>query len=291
MGVEVKILKAFVKGKHGGNPAGVVINEEQLSWDEKQEIARIVGVSETVFINAKEKNNFEVSFFTPNKEVDLCGHGTIAAFQCLVDEKLIGPGQYYQKTKAGTLDVIINTSEEIFMEQNKPYYGDIIEKREEIAKSLGISVEDLVKELPIQIVSTGIKDIIVGVKDHETLNALRPDFNKISMISEKYDTTGYHVFSLETFNNENANCRNFAPYYAIDEESATGTASGALASYLFRYNRLNESSYDQILFYQGEKMGTHSAIQVKLKVKDHEIKNVYVGGRAGLDGIKKIKKY
>lgn len=289
--VEVRILKAFIKDKQGGNPAGIVVNERHLRNKDKQEIARIVGLSETVFINALKDNIFDVSFFTPNKEVDLCGHGTIAAFQCLLEEESIEPGDYYQVTKAGKLKVLINHQKEILMEQRQPFFGDIIGNKKEIANSLGIEVKDLHQDLPIQIVSTGLKDLIVGVKNHSVLNTLRPDFNKISMISEKNQVSGYHVFSLESFNEESANCRNFAPYYAIDEESATGTASGALASYLFYHNVISKKKSKKIIFYQGENMGNHSEIHVKLETADNKIVKVFVGGQAGLDGIKTIDKY
>lgn len=288
MKIEVKILKAFAKDGHGGNPAGVVENETGLSSLEKQEISSAVGVSETVFINSLKDHLFDVTFFTPNKEVDLCGHGTIAAFQALLNESKIHEGKYQQKTKAGTLDIIVTPEKEIYMEQNPPEFYEIIEARGLIAESLGISVDDLL-DLPLQIVSTGLKDLMIGVKSIEILNTLNPNFVKISEISERYNVTGYHVFTSETRGNEQANCRNFAPYYAIDEEGATGTASGALASYLYHYDQLDAETLDHILFYQGKKMGVHSAIKVQLVVEGEEIKKVYVGGNAALDGLRSIE--
>lgn len=288
MNVRVKILKAFIKDGHGGNPAGVVENEKRLTPQEKQEISGDVGVSETVFINTIDNQLYDVTFFTPNKEVDLCGHGTIAAFQALLNEGAISEGKYQQKTKAGILEIIVTEEKEIFMEQNPPVFYEIIKEREEIAKSLGISVNDLI-DLPLQIVSTGLKDLMIGVKNNTILNSLEPDFSMITDISKKHDIVGYHVYSLETNEQEQANCRNFAPYYAIEEEGATGTASGALASYLYHYGQLDEKILDHILFYQGEEMGVHSAIKVQLKVDGKEIKKVFVGGNAGLDGIRTIE--
>lgn len=288
MNIRVKILKAFIKDGQGGNQAGVVENENRLNAHEKQEISGDVGVSETVFINTIDNHLYDVTFFTPNKEVDLCGHGTIAAFQALLDEGAISEGKYQQRTKAGILDIIVTEEKEIFMEQNPPSFYEIIEEREEIAKSLGISVNDLI-DLPLQIVSTGLRDLMIGVKNNRILNSLEPDFPMITNISEKHDIVGYHVYSLETNENEQANCRNFAPYYAIEEEGATGTASGALASYLYYYDQLDEKILDNILFYQGEEMGVHSAIKVQLKVDGKEIKKVFVGGNAGLDGIRDVE--
>lgn len=57
-------------------------------------------------------------------------------------------------------------------------------------------------------------------------------------ISEKYDVVGYHLFTLDIPEDAAAECRNFAPLYDIPEESATGTSSGALLSYLHRSFKL-----------------------------------------------------
>lgn len=289
MEIEVKILKAFTKDGKGGNPAGIVVNENKLKNSQKQRIAKTMALSETVFINLVTEDLFEVSFFTPNKEVDLCGHGTIAAFQLLLDEGVIKKGVYKQKTKAGILELIVTKDHEILMEQTRPKFLDIIDTPEDIADSLGISVKAMVENSPIQIVSTGLKDLIIGVKSKTILDGLKPNDLKIYKISEKYDVTGYHVFSIEKGSKVQANCRNFAPYYGINEEGATGTASGALASYLYHYDQLDLNHLDSIVFHQGEKMGVPSAIQVKLKVNDKGIQKVYVGGNALLTGTKKIQ--
>ena len=63
---------------------------------------------------------------------------------------------------------------------------------------------------------------------------MKPDFEKITAVSKKYNVIGYHVFTLETKFDSTAHCRNFAPLYDIPEESATGTSYGALSCYLFK---------------------------------------------------------
>ena len=281
--IKVSIMNAFGVISTGGNPAGVVYNQRDLSKDEKQFIAKEVNVSETVFINKINDIEFEVEFYTPNKEVDLCGHGTIAAFQFLVNENIISTGTYYQITKAGKLEILINKNKKIYMEQKKPEFYEVIENQDLIAKSLNITEDDLIEYLPIQIVSTGLKDILIGVKNNEILNNMKPDFSLIYNISKENEVVGYHVYSLEKNENETANCRNFAPYYEIDEECATGTSSGALASFFFKYNILKEDEYKKISFLQGEAMSKLSKINVELSVKNDIIERVYVGGNATFD--------
>ncbi|WP_313370726.1 PhzF family phenazine biosynthesis protein, partial [Sedimentibacter sp.] len=74
------ILKSFTYGDSGGNGAGVFLLDKELTSEEKQQIAADIGLSETAFVLAEDENNYNVSFYTPLCEVDLCGHATIAAF-------------------------------------------------------------------------------------------------------------------------------------------------------------------------------------------------------------------
>ena len=86
---------------------------------------------------------------------------------------------------------------------------------------------------------------------------------------------GVHAFALE--DNESkvtAICRNFAPLYDIDEESATGTSNCALACYLFKY--VDQKS--QYIFDQGYNLNSPSRIVVNLTTHNDIIDSVFVGG-------------
>ncbi len=82
---------------------------------------------------------------------------------------------------------------------------------------------------------------------------------------------------LYTFNNNRIICRNFAPLYDINEETATGTSNGALACYLYENNYLRKKVY---LFEQGYSLQSPSEILVKLATNsENSIEKVYVGGK------------
>jgi PhzF family phenazine biosynthesis protein len=102
---DIYVLSAFVKDGQGGNPAGVVLNAEALSVNQMKEIARTLGYSETAFVSPDENANFQIRYFTPNEEVDLCGHATIAVFSLLSQKGLIQSGTHLIQTKAGQLHV------------------------------------------------------------------------------------------------------------------------------------------------------------------------------------------
>lgn len=278
MQIKAFTLDSFASTPGGGNPAGVVLDfENLLTPDEMQLIAEKIGFSETAFIKKSLVADFNVRFFTPTEEVDLCGHATIGAFSLLEHLGMISVGTYTQETKAGLLDVEITSDKKVFMDQSLPEFFEKLEV-DEISNSLGLDPSAIDEKLPIQIVSTGLKDIIIPLKSIKNLDEISPDFEKITSISKKYDVVGYHVFALSNEINELAVCRNFAPLYGIPEESATGTSNGALVSYLFEHNKL--STTENLSISQGISMNKPSTINVSLKIEDKKIKRVLVGGLA-----------
>jgi PhzF family phenazine biosynthesis protein len=78
----VLIVNAFTHQGKGGNPADVVLNADELTQLQKQEIAKQVGLSETAFISSSDKARHTLEFFTPNAQVALCGHAARAASVC-----------------------------------------------------------------------------------------------------------------------------------------------------------------------------------------------------------------
>jgi len=282
MKVIVYTLNSFAKTKDGGNPAGVVLQADGLSDEEMLGIAHQVGFSETAFVQKSEKANYKVRFFTPNSEVELCGHATIATFALLKNKKMIDDGILCQETKAGILNIEVD-HEKIYMSQNTPEYLNIIDKNE-VADSLNINQNDFISHLPIQIVSTGLKDIMIPIKSLDKLFSIKPDYKKIAALSKRYNIIGFHVFSLETKFDSTAHCRNFAPLYNINEESATGTSNGALACYLYNHGIINQEQSSELLFEQGYSMKKPSEILVRLKIDNNRICEVKVGGTAVITG-------
>jgi len=269
-------LNAFSKTPKGGNPAGVVLIADNLSDGDMQQIATKAGLSETAFVSRSTVASYKVRFFTPVQEVDLCGHATIATFYLMHHLKIIKKGSYTQETKAGILRIEV-TDHTVTMEQPSPTFYETIDKAT-IAQSLNIPTNAIVEGLPAQIVSTGLKDIIIPIKSLKAVKAIKPNFNEVAAISEQHNVVGYHLFTLETTNGGFAHCRNLAPLYGINEEAATGSASGALACYLSRYGLIDIPS--QVAFEQGYTMKKPSEITVELTYKQNGNLLVMVGGSA-----------
>ena len=267
---ELYRLRAFPKTSNGGNKAGVFINGYNLTETDMQTIAKRVNYSETAFVLKSDLADFKVRFFTPNSEVDLCGHATIATFNLLRDLKIISPGIYTQETKAGILKLDVR-NDFVFMEQPAPKFYDLVDN--DLIRKCFKKI-DLDERFKPQIVSTGIKEIFIAVKSIEELNYLTPDFGAISTLAMTYSAIGIHAFALGE--DADAYGRNFAPVVGIDEESATGTSNGALACYLYKYWK-KKNNY---LLRQGYSMNQPSEIIVNLEIENESVKKVHVGGSA-----------
>lgn len=271
---DVYRLSAFPKTLSGGNPAGVVLNADNLSELEMLEIAKEIGYSETAFVLKSKIADFKLRFFTPVVEVDLCGHATIATFNLLKMKDIVRKGTYFQETKVGVLRIDIE-KDRVYMEQNKPVFGEKI-KLSDISKCFD-NVVEVDKHLPIIIASTGLKEIFLPVSSIDSLNSLKPNYEAIVDISKRYGVIGIHAFSLDR--EVDAYGRNFAPYVGINEESATGTSNGALGCYLFEFLKDKKTEY---ILRQGYSMNMPSQISVKLNIKNNKIEKVFVGGTANI---------
>ena len=92
---------------------------------------------------------------------------------------------------------------------------------------LGLEAGDLHPSLIPQMVSTGLKDLMVPVKDRQVLARLQPQTEAIKVLSSEHDSYSLHVFAL-TDGDSLASTRNFDPAHGIPEECATGTSNGGL---------------------------------------------------------------
>lgn len=283
----VYIARAFCRDNQGGNLAGVVL-EQEFTAEQMQMIAKKLNFSEAVFLSKVGPNLYKALYFTPNSSIDFCGHATIAAFGVLKQINHLKNENYQVETPVGLCEITLSDSL-IFLSQPLPIFGEVVPE-EEIAPVLGISISDIqLTQLKPKIVSTGLRDILVPVITQDCLFGLSPNHELITKISEKYDTIGLHVFSLEdSGKTTTAFCRNFAPRYGILEESATGSSNGALGCYLFQQDLLVPNDPDMLLFKQGDLLNAPSNIYVHLIAKNKSIKKVECGGEVIIDEVKTL---
>lgn len=294
--MKVYKVNSFTHNGQGGNPAGIVLLDSDIPTSRKQEIAKEVGYSETAFVlpSALNEADFNVTFFTPTDEVPLCGHATIAAYSVLLLEKRLPKRHLVQDTKAGQLKIEIEEgSSMVYMEQSTPKGEALNTDSIQTLKSIFTVSEEVQNlftcaydaysheiELNPEIWNTGLRDILLPIKNRALLNALTIDFKALSDLSKSENVVGVHAF---TYEDGQFYARNFAPLYGIDEESATGTSNGALTAYLYHHiqqNGFNKMKSLELKILQGEQMGALSEIHTRCEVTDSKTPEIWVGGYA-----------
>ena len=281
--IRAQVVNGFVTNGGGGNPAGVVLDANNLSEAEMQRVASNIGLSETAFVSDSVTDGFKLDFFTPNRRIAHCGHATIAAFSYLAELGRVSDGVTSKETIDGSRKIVIQDGA-AYMEQRAPAYrapGDWKNDGvtvSDVLRSLGIAESDLIDGIDPHHVNTGNSFIVIGVKDGVTLKAIKPNFDLISDISEKLDLIGYYVFTIDsTATDKDATTRMFAPRYAINEESATGMAAGPLACVLRDHLGIKREVF---FIEQGQYMepASPSLITVNLTIEDGQIDNLMAGG-------------
>lgn len=292
MQINIFQVDAFTDKSFKGNPAGVVPDSRLLTDEQMQKVAKEMNLSETAFVIPINDELYEVRFFTPISEVDLCGHATIATFYLLAKKGYIksiqnGMKTVYQNTKAGRLAVYLNyvngKIDKVYMEQVTPNNLGKLADIDKLIKVLGIEKGDIGiggEIVDPEIISTGLPDIILPINKKEVLDNLKIDMDLLTKLSQDNDVVGLHVFYLPEKESEVVYTRNFAPLLGINEESATGTSNGALIYFLKKNGFIKNS---EILAYQGESMDRLS--EIYCNIDDNS--RVYVGGRAKImiDGV------
>ncbi len=290
MKVIAKIVNAFTDSLNGGNPAGVVLNSPDLTDKQMADITKQLNVSETAFVYPSNRADFKIRFFSPKIEVNLCGHATIATFFTMALDGLF-PNKHNmvlsQETKAGILPVSIEFLDDgninrVMMTQEKPILKDIHLDISKIAGSLNISKDDIDESLPKQAVSTGLFTLPICIKSLEALKSIKPDFDKIKKICEEFDLGSFHLFTFNTLEPRSIyHARNFAPLYGINEDPVTGTANGAVCSYLLLNKIIHENN---LICEQGDIINRPGRVFVEVNKN-----SVKVGGKARIVKEREIK--
>jgi PhzF family phenazine biosynthesis protein len=289
MDLRVFQVDAFTTELFSGNPAGVVLNADRLSERQMLSIARELNNSETAFIiNAPNPEyDIEVRFFTPTREVPICGHATIAAHYVYAKENGLKNCILTQKTKAGILPVEIQQTGgdlRIIMTQAGIEFGATFEgqERAELLRGLGLSAGDIDDSLPIQIVSTGHSKVMAPLRTKACLDSICIKGDVLSDLSERISCNGFYAFTFDSQEEQAfVSGRMFAPAIGINEDPVTGNANGPLGAYLTKYGRI-EARESGFTFYakQGEAINRKGYVGVHVFSKGREPSLIKISGRA-----------
>ncbi len=244
-------VDAFTEKIFGGNPAAVCPLENWLPNDLMQNIAMENNLAETAFYVPKG-NHFELRWFTPTIEVDLCGHATLASAHVIFTNGFEENEIIFISPRSGELRVRKN---EGMYTMNFP--TDVLQKvaaPSEIIEGLGISPLEVFK---------GKTDYMVIVENQTIIESLQPDFRLL----EKLDARG----TIVTAPGHDADfvSRCFFPQAGVDEDPTTGSA------------------HTSMIPYWANKLGKTEMTAIQLSNRKGHLRGKYLNDRVEISGFAK----
>lgn len=219
-------VDAFTGMPFAGNPAAVCLLDEPRDAMWMQDVASEMNLSETAYVSARDDGGYDLRWFTPALEVDLCGHATLASAHVLWEEGLVAAGQPIDfHTRSGVLSCHQRT-DRIEMEfPTRPTRP--VEPPIELLEALGV-----------QPINSATSDVgyVLELSSERDVRSVAPDFAQLREVPDGWtcitavaDTGGFDFVS-----------RFFAPHAGIDEDPVTGSAHCALADYWSKRSQRSE---------------------------------------------------
>jgi trans-2,3-dihydro-3-hydroxyanthranilate isomerase len=288
-------VDVFTDKPFGGNPLAVFPEAEGLNSKEMQHLAREMNLSETTFVlpSRTARADFRVRIFTPAAELPFAGHPVVGTHWVLAHLGRVALHEpvtrVHLELGVGVLPADLHVSqgkvERVVMTQDRPAFLAVLNDVTQLAEGLGLP-PDAISEtrLPVQVVSTGIPQMMVPVRslaEVQALAASRLDLGALTRVCRAHGTECVMVFTFETEQPESTvHVRMFAPLLGVPEDPATGSANGALGAYLVRHQAIPLiEPTTSILSEQGAELGRPSSLYVEVDHTAGEIAAVRVGGQ------------
>lgn len=262
MNIQIFQIDAFTSTAFGGNPAAVCPLENWLSDKQMQLIAMENNLAETAFY-VKKEHDFEIRWFTPTTEVDLCGHATLASAFVIFnfeqpDINIIN----FHSPRSGNLTVSKN--EELLTLNFPSDEIDEVEIPTEISESFDIKPKSVLK---------GKTDYILVFGSQEDIVNFNPDFDVIANLDSRgliITAPGDNVDFVSRF---------FAPQSGIPEDPVTGSAHTSLTPYWSEKLGKKELTAKQLSKRQGDLLCINLGDRVEISGKAR----LYMSGTIFMD--------
>jgi PhzF family phenazine biosynthesis protein len=222
MGIRICQVDAFTDRRFAGNPAAVCVLAEPPDETWMQNVAGEMNLSETAFAQRLGSGSkFNLRWFTPTKEVDLCGHATLATAHILWEEGHLSEGEPARfETRSGLLTAK-RGSEGIELDfPAEPVHEQVSESSQldELQIALGVS---------IKFAGRNRFDLLVELENEEIVRTLRPDIRRLG----QFPVRGVIVTGRSTSPEYHFVSRFFAPQVGVDEDPVCGSAHCCLGPY------------------------------------------------------------
>ena len=296
-------VDVFTDVPFGGNPLAVFPEAEGLTTEDMHRLAREMNLSETTFVLPPQapEADFKVRIFTPAAEMPFAGHPVVGTHWVLAHLGRVDLREPVTQVRfelgVGVLPADLHVTggqvERVVMTQDQPTFHTVLDDVTELATGLGIAPEAITETgWPVQIVSTGVPQMMVPVRslaEVQALDASKLNTAALNRVCRALGTKCVMVFTLETERPKSTvHVRMFAPLLGVPEDPATGSANGALGAYLVHHRALGVTEpTTYIVSEQGAEISRPSTLYIEVDSKDEEITAVRVGGQVApiLEGV------
>ncbi|MCG9640606.1 PhzF family phenazine biosynthesis protein [Vibrio sp. Isolate34] len=254
MGLEIYQVDSFTNQAFKGSPAGVCISQEPLDESLMFSIAEEMAVSETAFLSL---NSMTLKWFTPEVEVKLCGHGTLATVHVMKEQGLVKTGDMVAfNTLSGELSATVGESSieldfpSTQLSSNQLSSNQLSSNSElnlALLEHLGLSLDQVVSFREFD------SKQLIEVTDENVLLALAPNFDALKGMKGR----GVVVTALSSNSELDFVSRYFAPWVGVNEDPVTGSAHCALT--LHWADKLNKCSFSA---YQASRRGGYMSTEL-----------------------------
>ena len=281
------LVDVFAERPLEGNQLAVFTDARGLSTEEMQALARETNLCETTFIlpragEVERERGVQVRIFTTQEELQFAGHPTLGTASWLYwnHAAMRGAGQITLDLRVGPIPVRFGAPKAgehgVFgtMKQNDPTFGNVHD-RAAVADVLGLSIDDLDPDLPVQTVSTGMAFCIVPLRSLEVAARLAIPQVAARAYLQRSDAKFFHCITRADAGS-GADWHARMQFYS-GEDPATGSASGCAIAYLVRHGVAG--SGQPVVIEQGIEMLRPSRIHVSASIAGEKVSQVFVGGR------------
>ena len=293
---EYRIIQVdvFTATPFGGNPLAVFPEAEGLNTDDMQRLAREMNLSETTFVLPPQAAgaDFKVRIFTPAAELPFAGHPVVGTHWVLAHLGRVDLREPVTQVRfelgVGVLPADLHVSggqvERVVMTQDRPTFHAVLEDVTDLAAGLGLAPEAIIATgLPVQVVSTGVPQMMVPVRSLAEVQGLDAGELNIAALNRACHAVGTQCVMVFTFETERpeatVHVRMFAPLLGVPEDPATGSANGALGAYLVHHRAVPLTGPTvHVLSEQGAEINRPSTLYVEVDSAGEEITAVRVGG-------------
>jgi trans-2,3-dihydro-3-hydroxyanthranilate isomerase len=243
-----------------------------------------MNLSETSFVWRMDDGRFRARYFTPAEEIPLAGHPTVATIYALIDSgRLKLDGDYLQLPlvlRDGPVDVGVFAKsqkvERVVMSQRKPQFLTTYHPSD-ILPAFGLDQSDLLPNTVIQTVSTGTPQLMITLKNHDSLRKATLNLEKYAALRNASDFFSPHLFCLQGIEQGATFARHFGVPPDVMEDPFTGSATGGMAAYLWHYGLIQHPTF---IAEQGHWMNRPGEAYVEVIGTREDIQTVKVGGAA-----------